>query len=598
MESMTPDRRLYLLSCAAVIVVPFLFYFRAAAGVSAAVQKFQVSPLFYDMDCYLWHQTASQSHGRLIHFTNVDNAPCGREVHWATPLYWMICVASRIAALAGARDSLLEGCIIVSPLILAILVALANIIILSTARSLRAAAWFNLAIAGCKYLLVECYPYRPDHHGLFSAVFCLQCLMLVLGLTRGGKSYFCVAGIFAGISCWILLAQAWPLFLLVAVAALIVMRWQPALNENWMAWAISAAVSSVCFYFVEYYPALPMRLEINQPVYAAIILSWAVLLRIFPRFISAVKLRGLDLALACVALLPTVLLTGTLLLGPPSVHALRDPLMFRLHTFIPEFMPPIVDPLSIPFYIVPGFLAVYAVARHRAQWPEKKFSGIMFMAALVLGLTLAALLETRWTGLLQAATVILVVALVLYHDGKTASRPSLIPVRLSIGLLTLLIFCTALEPVLRPAGRVGPLPESVSIYRALKPEMVARPLIILGAMDSAPELYAWSGGRIRSVDSSYWENKAGVHAACDALAALDTATASKIFRDRAVDYIAVQPGRVDYYVALRYGVSDPELDSATTVSRLVRNEFPGAILNATVHARDLRRQWRIYRLQK
>jgi len=587
------NRSLYALSCLAVVLLPFLFNFQSISAVPLSEDKYKVSPVFYDMDCHLWHLYAEKSGARLTHWTDIDNAPYGREVYWASPLYWLILLGSGCASLCSAGDPLLVGCIIVGPLVLAGLILFANAIILAVTRSLKMAAGFNFALAGCKYLFIENYLYRPDHHGLFSSVFCLQCLLLVLGIIKKDKRFFCAAGILAALGCWILTAQAWPLFLLVALAALIDIRAHADRSANWAAWAGCAAAASVCFYLVEYYPELPQRLEINHPVYAVVFLSWSCLFAIFPRVYK--KARGLNLLYAALALLPTIFFLAAMIFGPQSIHAMRDPVMFRLHTFIAEFLPPEINILIFPYYMAPSFLAVYALARNRPQWLQERFRPVIFMAVVVLGLTCAALLEFRWLGLFQVATVNLVAAIFFY---ESVGKHEVVPKSLMTLLLRVLIFCTAIEPLVVPGGRVGPLMDSVVLYRALQPHLAAGSITVLGALDCAPELYAWSDGKIRCVDSSYWENLSGVRAAFDSLAARDPAESIKIFHDRAVDFLALRPGALEHYADIRYGSTDPALVASMTASRIVAGEFPGAKLSEIIRAKNPREEWKIYRLKK
>ena len=106
----------------------------------------------------------------------------------------------------------------------------------------------------------------------------------------------------------------------------------------WRVWGWAGALTALLLYLVEYAPRFPgMRLEVNHPLHA---LSWVCIGEFLARWSAARREgRGISLRWAGPLGAGALLLPALLAWGPNDWHAMRDPLMQRLHQYIDEFRP-------------------------------------------------------------------------------------------------------------------------------------------------------------------------------------------------------------------------------------------------------------------
>lgn len=327
-------------------------------------------------DGYQWimqTQTMLAGGGWRIHQVDYDNAPYGREAHWASPYRWWLGFLAGIDRAMSGRPigaSVERAALLSNPLLLALF--LLGLIPLVARRfggfpaSLLAAGMvatlpFNL------YFVAD----YPDHHGILEACAMLTVLFLVAGgsgYTRaeaagldrisGGERalakwlpaqpaarlWFVASAVAGGIGLWISAASQVPVLVGVGAGAIWASwlgrgpanaggwRRDPAL---WRLWGIVGCVTSVAAYLVEYFPShLGFRLEVNHPLYGLAWLGAGELLCRITRLLGEEKFvpDRRDVLVGVLAAAATVLLPGVILFTEHDTFVVTDRFVWELGT--------------------------------------------------------------------------------------------------------------------------------------------------------------------------------------------------------------------------------------------------------------------------
>jgi hypothetical protein len=535
-------------------------------GTSTTTPLRHVVPARYaDTQIWVRHAIAADvAETARLRFTTDDNAPKGREVHWASPLLWLIRTGAQIRDIEHVVRWLNV------PLLLTLVIAL------SAWAALRAGAAAGVLVAaamvGHKLFYESFQPLNVDHHGLLVA--CV--LGLLLGLTFMGGGFWkpnlggtfatlppsdlatarraaIVSAVCGAFGLWISAASVLPAIAIAGVAGLIAALWrgESALRDGgrfepqvWRLWGQVGGGLSCLFYLVEYAPAnIDLRLEVNHPLYG---LAWWGGAELVGNFSAAflerarplrrrLLLRSL-LPMLAVAAVPTVMA-----LGGEKVFSLRDPFIADLRHFVLEgkSLPAIIDSLGvaavgyqlasiallIPAVVLAwrargegatllGFVTLIAAAFIALGFWEVRWWSIAAAAQIVLLLVVIASVRRRWTWVLATCLVVFVpTALQRVAATRFAVKSSVIDER----------------DILQPLYR-----DIASALRATQPE---GDITLLASPNASVGIGYY--GNFRTIGTLFWENAAGLKAAATIFSARNEAEAAALVKARGITHVAM-----------------------------------------------------------
>lgn len=432
---------------------------QADAGLAAGEQM----PVFlapWAFDGYLWNRFAAGlgDNGEWrLRWTNLDNTPDGREVHWCTAYAWGLRALGELwRSVTGDTliRSIFHSSVWAGPVFLAAA-------IIATASYLRARFGAFAAFAGgAGMLLINPFyesfsPAAPDHHG--AVAFCVSGIFL--GLAAGGAGWtgpgwplpanksaarrgmifsaFCGA---AGL--WFSAFSTIP-FLIAAgaggLAAALAGRgaegrglvFHPSLWSVWGRWGCAFAAG---FYLAEKFPdKLGLRLEVNHPIYALAWLGAGELLAAASARASGTPskiLINLRLVAALFALGSPLLV---IFLLREVVFSPLDPFLGAIHREIAEFRP-LTERIQSGFAtwsstlgllpLLPG--AAIALLLIRRVPPGLRLTMAALIPAGIAGFALP-FIQIRWMSALGAVCVALSTFLLsfLWKSASTSSARTL-----------------------------------------------------------------------------------------------------------------------------------------------------------------------------
>lgn len=290
---------------------------------------------------------------RLRH-VDYDNAPGGREVHWAAPFHWWLALLAYLDHFATGRPLgiAVEYATLTSGPAMLLLFLFAAVPLVWKKFSAGAASLMALGAIAMFPFYTDFLPGRADHHGLANLCGLLTVLLLTIAAREDARArrWMTASAVAGGIGLWISAATQVPVLLGVGCGVLgaafvtrkspTTVMWlrDPTLLRRW-GW-IGGGVSFAA-YLIEYFPAhLGWRLEVNHPLYA---LAWIGAGEALSGAVVAmqsgatqVSRRAAGRALVgagLVALLPlTIALTST------QTFVVADSFLWQLHTrYIGEF---------------------------------------------------------------------------------------------------------------------------------------------------------------------------------------------------------------------------------------------------------------------
>jgi hypothetical protein len=576
-------------------------------------------------DGYLWVRQAQDMarQGRpRVHYTDYDNAPAGRQVHWASGFaWWLIALGALHRAATGAPiDRAIDAMAPYANPILLALVLIASA--LAVAR--RRGPWAGAAVAVgwvSPFLLFESFlAGYPDHHGVIAAT----CLGMVLCLQAGGgglvrageearaRRYFMAAGVLSGLGLWtsalsmsmVLAASGAGALLSCAVFGREGSRtldpdtgaaaedWDPDLYRLW---GRVGALTSFGLYLLEYFPSdMGMHLEVNHPLYALALLGGGELLAHAQRaMLGRGWPRGWQWAGVAAAALAVLALPLAVRVGGARWYGLLHPFMWHLHSFVYECRPAALifgapslrwlysagpQPLLIPLALL---LIFY---RHRGLDIPRALRARLLLAlvpsVLIFGLFLW---QVRWASLWECMLVGLSVpcAEAVVRLGGRGPLP-----RWAGGAAwaALLALCLALYPVeeLRTARRTAARgilskDEAVAvIVRDISQQLRARggEITVLSSPLHSLLISHFTGGR--ALGTFYWENLEGLQAAAAFYGETDDGRARDALLRRGVTHLVLLSERdfLAEYCSLQMGRLDVTACERTLAYRLSYTDDP------------------------
>lgn len=455
---------------------------------------------FLDFDGYYWvtyaRRMVSEKELR-VHWTDLDDAPFGRPVHWSSVFSWWLILLGGVHAVASGLsvDSAIgAAAYYANPVLMGLMLCAVGWMVY---RRLGNRASFLLVILlGLQPALLRDFGFgRPDHHGLH--LICALGVVLLAVLGGGGwvlskddsdrprskgkgkdpdvdgrfapgplqaRRWFIASGIIGGCGLWIGATQQALIIGCIGIGAFFAMigatrpvaqhagatsliqgeqslRWTP---ELWRLWSRVGALTSLLAYVIEYFPGdMGMQLEVNHPLYS---LAWFCAGELL-YCIAKCRLAGTPLAGYPAAKL--LLMVGGISLvpalaywGPVGWYVLKDPLMLRMHSVIGEFQPlvnEVQSPWALAGELAPALLVFIGIGL--LVWFRKRrllstLLAISVVPALVIGVMF--LVQVRWGGLFTVASCVLAVPLYLVATGGapgvTRSRVAAVVVLIAVSL--------------------------------------------------------------------------------------------------------------------------------------------------------------------
>jgi len=555
-----------------------------------------------------------------VRWSSLDNAPEGREVHWASLVPWMLAGwASSLAALEGglALEKVSIAALSFGPVSLLVMLALLSWLVWRRFGPVPAALALLILSTACPF--VDMFRTgQVDHHGLASvfslaAVFCLGAGGAGVA-DRGARLegwWYVIGGIFGGLALWVSAATALPVLaacgpgavlgILCVAAGSRVVVWPRAFRL----WAAAGAATSLAFYLLEYFPShMGWRLEVNHPLYALAWLGGGWWLAWLVSFLA--RWRGLEVASAPAELGGWMAgAAATVALAAPvvSIFAFRsevfvvsDPFLFALHQeYISEFRsawasfagPGLAEKLvdlywwPLLFCILVGFLFVRRSVLPSLVWPP-----LVLAASVAFAAQLEALMQVRWGGLalsLWVAGVLLAAGFCWQHRSQIRLARW---VRVALAAFILLGMLPAPIAALRGAIALeeeGGTPTPKNFVPALLLRDVSHRLIrvtsaqvpvVLSDPTSSSEL-AFYGG-LKVIGALYWENLPGLLRAARIFTARSEEEARQHLAEAGINYVVLPTwdsfSELEAYSSLLARVGDVSREGPPYLARVLSGE--------------------------
>jgi hypothetical protein len=522
---------------------------------------------------------------RLRH-VDYDNAPAGREVHWASPFHWWL-------ALLAWSDHILTGqpigiaveraALYADPVLLGlVLLALVPL----TARRFGSSAAAFMAVG-----MVTAFPFyaffmtaSTDHHGLAEACALMTVLFLLAGGggclhsgdsgglaegervlwkwlpdRRAARRWFVASAMAGGIGLWINAASQVPVLIGVGVGALFA-GWltrrpaQPGWWDYdptlWRWWGIVGGLTSLGAYLIEYFPShMGFRLEVNHPLYA---LAWYGAGELLCRItrgtragrvvLSPRELLAWILAAAAVALLPIVIL-----LTRSETFIVADRFVWLLSRYVSEgqslanflvrtpfSLAVLGKALPLLLILAPGLL----LARPMLPPIWKAHLALALAPALLfLAMTLA---QVRWWGICYGLLFAVLTLQFALLERSPAARSALGAWRLGCALV---LFPGAIDAVWSFTRGSGLTPDDIhllaerDVAQWLRLRMGRDPAVVISSPSTTTTLIYYGG--LKGLGTVYWENCEGLEHAAAIFAATSPDHAHELIRRYGVTHIVL-----------------------------------------------------------
>ncbi len=523
-------------------------------------------------------------------FAPDDNAPQGREIHWSSGVMWWLAGLGSLHARflhlpvgAGIEQASLWSNVL--------FLGLALLLVPWVVR--RAFGWLASALGAVAF--VTSYSFGSqfasgcvDHHGWVS----LAGLIFLLFLAAGGggwvagdgtapspaqaRKWFAASGFFAAVGLWISAATIIPFIVGMGLAAIVTAfllapapkpsaeRVDPSL---WRLWGNTAALCSLGFYLLEYFPDhFGWRLEVNHPCYALALwgggewLSRVVGWRAGGPFFSGASDRWRALA-ATVAMLLTPL---ALLAFKTQVFRVSDPFLWQLHhDYISEFLPLTIKFSREPFLLLVmllGALPLLIFADARLLRGVPLAMGRKAGLALTLGGALLpsflGLSQSRWYNVASGPWLAVLIATVgcctlLAHTAQYDWWEKMLGflfVIFVVFYLPVFVFLDVRDTMRKPPD-IGIGGDKMILIRDLayrlrrtEPTVAAPdqpPIVASGPTNTTWLMYF---GGLRGLGTLYWENLEGLKRAAELFSAPTSREGERLLRENHVSYIVITSG--------------------------------------------------------
>jgi hypothetical protein len=552
-----------------------------------------------------------------IHRVDYDNAPRGREMHWASPFRWWLGLLARFDSAVTGKPigiSIERAALYAGPVLLG-LVLLTLVPLTARRFGSTAAAFTAIGMVAGFPLYLFFMPAYADHHGLAETGALMTVFFLVAGgggcvrvgdagaggrdfsewlpERRAARRWFVASAVAGGIGLWISAASQVPVLVGVGVGALCA-GWfgrrstQPAgwkiEPELWRWWGIIGGATSLAAYLVEYFPAnMGLRLEVNHPLYSLAWLGAGELLCRVTRLLveGRISFHGRDVPAWILATAAVVLLPVIVLCTKHETFLVSDPFVWRLHVlYISEFQ-------SLGSYLAGQTLRLGLLANclpvllllpalfllARAEIPRQwKAPLVLALAPALLCLAMTCT-QVRWWGIAYALLFALLAVSFVLLERQPAVRPPLRAWRLGCALVLLPGAVNAVWSMGRGTGITQDSIYSLAerdVAHWLRLRMGRDPAVVVSSPATTTTLIYFGG--LKGLGTLYWENREGLEHTAAIFAAPSPDQANALIRRYGVTHIVLASWNLftEDYVRSYLDVPPPQpLPKETFISGLL-----------------------------
>jgi hypothetical protein len=542
-------------------------------------------------DGYVWNRHAEHlgENGEWqMRYSDMDNAPEGREVHWNSAFAWYLRGLGELHRhFTGdtLRNSIFRMSIWANPLLLIVALAL-----FATLSARRFGPLCGTVLAIGMITTASFYegflPAYPDHHGI--TAFAL--MGIIFGIAWAGAGWvqkpdgtafiiptslkqarhgMIFSGISAASALWISGLSAAVIAVGVGMGAILSV-WicgKKAKSEGsdyhpelWKTWAITTALGSLGFYIFEYFPNhLGMRLEVNHPLYALAWLGGGWMIFEITNWIYQLEdgkapfpWKNLILPVLACAVLPAFIF-----LGGSRFYLVKQDFMIALVQNIAEGLPLLtrINMGAITWKVAFGYFPIFILIAFGLIFVKKVNFGtkgaIIFLIAPIFVVTILQFIQVRW-GMLNGPTYIALAALVIPQLWRLL--PHTIPWRAAgtaglIGALYLFSVDTV-NGMLMPFWnqynskqnmQVGSGQLLALLHRDIAKTILqnanGKPVVLLSSPNSSCLLATFGG--FKTIGTLYWENVYGLKKAANTLNAQSDEEALDLIKKYGITHVSL-----------------------------------------------------------
>ncbi len=511
-----------------------------------------------------------------------DNAPLGREVHWASPFHWWLAILAwadhlatgRPIGISVERAALIQGTVMFGLLLIGL------VPLLSRRFSGAAAALFAIGAAATSTFYTDFLPGRADHHGLVNICSMLTVLLMAAGALRtagipanagpaavgqasnrattdrrGRRSaqwWFTGSAVAGGVGLWISAATMIPVLIGLGLGVLAASWLRRGLTQRiaWVhdpglfrLWGLVGGGVSLAAYLLEYFPShLGLRLEVNHPFYAAAWIGAGEVLRLAVcamnggvKSLTRRELATGAFGAALVASLPLIIFATA-----AKTFTVVDPFLWELHTrYISEFqgLARVFATKGLTWssvaLVLPFFLLVPAIvmALRRATPPDVRAHLVLALSPAMVG-WIQGCSQVRWLGLAYALSMPAVA--VFFRSLKAQGEKKRTPViawSVACGLLFVPGAVNAVRQTLEGSefsnAEIRRLAQR-DVAHWLRQRAGNEPVVVASSPTGTTLLI--SQGGVSGLGTLYWENAEGLKHAAALFAAPSPEAAHELAR--------------------------------------------------------------------
>jgi hypothetical protein len=504
-----------------------------------------------------------------IRRVDYDNAPLGRDVHWASPFHWWLAalawvdhaISGRPIGMAVERAALTAG-----PVML-VVVFLGLLPLLARKFSPTAAALAAVAMVCAFPFYTDFAAGRADHHGLANTSALLMVLLMAASAApqansspgaRAARRWFAASGAAGAIGLWISAATLLPIIASVGGAVLLA-GWlgrRAADRIAWMAdpmvfryWGWAGGVVSFVAYLIEYFPShLGWRLEVNHPLYALAWVGAGEVLRVATVvFAGRGRMIGRRNRMMAAVGAGAVLIAPAVILFAPETFVVRDPFVWQMHVrYISEFQDVFraLGTSKIGWLELLGpllLLAAPIVLPSRTDRPVEARAALVLVTLPAAAAWLLGAGQIRWMSLAIALSLpVVAVSCQWWEAGVARSRRARWALPAAMALLFVPGAFSAVRRTVRAtdftAEEIRSLAER-DVAHWLRARGGSGPVVVAGA--ASPTTSLIFHGSLKGLGTLYWENAEGLKNASALFAAASPEAAEALARRLGVTHIVL-----------------------------------------------------------
>jgi hypothetical protein len=561
------------------------------------------------------------AHGEWrIRTVDYDNAPAGRDVHWAALFHWWLALLAWIDHLVTGQPLgiAVERAALTSGPVMFGLMLLGLVPLLNRRFSATASALVAIGAVTTSSFYTDFLPGRADHHGLVNLCGLLMVLFLVVGSedpanddapsptpTRP-RRWFIASAVAGGVGLWVSAATMIPVLFGLGLGILTA-GWlgrDGGGRASWLRdpglfrlWGFVGGGVSLATYLIEYFPShFSMRLEVNHPLYAAAWIGGAELLHLGVRIVGRLRpLQRRDFTTGAVALVLVALPPLAILALSAKAFLLLDPFLWALHKFYITEEQNLLHALTTKGSVVqnlanlclPCLLLVppLVLAFRTSTTRETKMLLALTLFPAVIS-WIQCWNQVRWLSLAYALTVPAVAVFFRAIESRRPARRG--PVLAWAGACALLFVPGALKAARQTLAGADFTNQEI---RNLAQRDVAhwlrqrvgpgRPLVVAGSPTTTTLMISLAGAS--GLGTLYWENVEGLKHAAELFAAPSSEEAEALVRRLGVTHIVFftwDPFEVALAKLARGLPSDAPIPQDSFVVKLLGARIPPPWLRA------------------